>query len=33
VVQVKDANDRIIYQYKPEGHHVFSAQIARQVTA
>jgi penicillin-binding protein 1A len=32
VVQVKDDQDRIIYQFKPEGHRVFSEQIARQVT-
>ena len=32
VVQVKDENDRVIYQFKPEGHRVFSPQIARQVT-
>ena len=32
VVQVKDDNDRVIYQYKPEGHRVFTPQIARQVT-
>jgi penicillin-binding protein 1A len=32
VVQVKDERDRVIYQYKPEGHRVFSPQIARQVT-
>jgi penicillin-binding protein 1A len=32
VVEVRDENDRIIYQFKPEGHRVFSAQIARQVT-
>jgi len=32
VVQVKDEKDRVIYQFKPEGRRVFSAQIARQVT-
>jgi len=32
VVQVKDEKDRVIYQYMPEGHRVFSPQIARQVT-
>jgi penicillin-binding protein 1A len=32
VVQVKDEQDRVIYQFKPEGHRVFSPQIARQVT-
>ena len=32
VVQVKDDQDRVLYQYKPEGHRVFSPEIARQVT-
>jgi penicillin-binding protein 1A len=32
VVQVKDDKDNVIYQYKPEGHRVFTPQIARQVT-
>jgi penicillin-binding protein 1A len=32
VVQVRDDEDHIIYQFKPEGHRVFSPQIARQVT-
>jgi penicillin-binding protein 1A len=32
VVQVRDDQDRVIYQFKPEGHRVFSPQIARQVT-
>jgi penicillin-binding protein 1A len=32
VVQVRDEKDRVIYQYNPEGHRVFSPQIARQVT-
>lgn len=32
VVQVKDDKDHVIYQYEPEGHRVFSAQVARQVT-
>ena len=32
VVQVKDEKDRVIYQFQPEGHRVFSPQIARQVT-
>ena len=32
VVQVKDDQDRVIYQNQPEGHRVFSPQIARQVT-
>jgi len=32
MVQVKDDRDQVIYQYKPEGHRVFSPQIARQVT-
>ena len=33
VVQVKDEKDQVIYQFKPEGHRVFSPQIARQVAA
>ena len=32
VVQVRDDRDQIIYEYKPEGHRVFSPQVARQVT-
>jgi len=32
VVQVKDEKDNVIYQYQPEGHRVFSPQVARQVT-
>ena len=32
VVQVKDDKDNILYQFKPEGHRVFTPQIARQVT-
>ena len=32
VVQVMDEKGDIIYQYKPEGHRVFTPQIARQVT-
>ncbi len=32
VVQVKDENNNVIYQYQPEGHRVFSPLIARQVT-
>jgi penicillin-binding protein 1A len=32
VVQVRDENDQVIYQYKPEGHRVFTQQVARQVT-
>ncbi len=32
VVQVKDDKDRVIYEYKPEGHRVFSTQVARQIT-
>ena len=32
VVQVRDDKDRIVYQYQPEGHPVFTAQVARQVT-
>jgi penicillin-binding protein 1A len=32
VVQVRDDKDRVIYQFHPEGHRVFSPQVARQVT-
>jgi penicillin-binding protein 1A len=32
VVQVKDSRDNIIYQYQGERHHVFTPEIARQVT-
>jgi penicillin-binding protein 1A len=32
VVQVKDDRDRVLYQYEPEGHRVFSPEVARQVT-
>jgi penicillin-binding protein 1A len=32
VVQVRDSHDRIIYQYQPETHRVFTPQVARQVT-
>ena len=32
VVQVRDDEDRIVYQYQPEGHRVFTPQVARQVT-
>jgi penicillin-binding protein 1A len=32
VVQVKDDKDNVLYQFKPEGHRVFTPQIARQVT-
>jgi penicillin-binding protein 1A len=32
VVQVRDDKDRVIYQYEPEGHRVFTPQVARQVT-
>jgi penicillin-binding protein 1A len=32
VVQVRDDQDRVIYQYQPEGHQVFTPQVARQVT-
>jgi len=32
VVQVRDDRDRVIYQYEPEGHRVFTPQVARQVT-
>ncbi|MCE0484832.1 MAG: penicillin-binding protein [Methylacidiphilales bacterium] len=31
VVQVKDDHDRVIYQFQPEGHRVFTPQVARQV--
>ncbi len=32
VVQVLDDKDRVIYKYKGEAHHVFTPQVARQVT-
>jgi penicillin-binding protein 1A len=32
VVQVRDDKGRILYQNTPEGHRVFSPQVARQVT-
>jgi penicillin-binding protein 1A len=32
VVQVRDDQDRVLYQFKPEGHQVFTPQVARQVT-
>jgi penicillin-binding protein 1A len=32
VVQVRDDKNRIVYQYEPEGHRVFTPQVARQVT-
>ena len=32
VVQVLDDNDNILYKFQPEGHRVFTAQVARQVT-
>jgi penicillin-binding protein 1A len=32
VVEVKDDKDRVIYQYKPEGHRVFTPQVAREIT-
>jgi penicillin-binding protein 1A len=32
VVQVRDDEDHVLYQFKPEGHRVFTPQIARQVT-
>jgi len=32
VVQVKDDKDNVIYQYQPEGHRVFTPQVARQIT-
>ena len=32
VVQVRDDKNRVVYQYQPEGHRVFTPQVARQVT-
>jgi penicillin-binding protein 1A len=32
ILQVKDEDDNVIYQYEPEGHRVFTPQVARQVT-
>ena len=32
VVQVRDEKDRVIYQNQPDGHRVFTPQVARQVT-
>ncbi len=32
LVQVRDADDKVIYTYQPEGHRVFSEVVARQVT-
>ena len=32
VVRVLDDKDRVLYQYQPEGHQVFTPQVARQVT-
>jgi penicillin-binding protein 1A len=32
VIQVRDEHDRIIYQFQPENHRVFTPQVARQVT-
>ncbi|MEI9999651.1 MAG: penicillin-binding transpeptidase domain-containing protein [Verrucomicrobiota bacterium] len=32
VVQVRDENDNVLYQFQPEGHRVFTPQVARQVT-
>jgi penicillin-binding protein 1A len=32
VVQVKDEKDHVIYQYQPEGHRVFSPEVAREIT-
>jgi penicillin-binding protein 1A len=32
VVQVRDQDDNVLYQFQPEGHRVFTPQIARQVT-
>jgi membrane peptidoglycan carboxypeptidase len=32
VVRVLDDRNRVLYQYQPEGHQVFTPQVARQVT-
>jgi penicillin-binding protein 1A len=32
VTQVLDERNRVIYQYEPDAHRVFTAQVARQVT-
>jgi penicillin-binding protein 1A len=32
VIQVRDQDDNILYQFKPEGHRVFTPEVARQVT-
>jgi penicillin-binding protein 1A len=32
IVQVRDQDDNILYQFKPEGHRAFTPQIARQIT-
>jgi len=32
VVQVQDEKGRVIYENKPEGHRVFTPQVARQIT-
>jgi penicillin-binding protein 1A len=32
VVEVRDDKDRVLYKYEPEGHRVFTPQVARQVT-
>jgi penicillin-binding protein 1A len=32
VIQVRDQDDNILYRFQPEGHHVFTPQVARQVT-
>ena len=32
VVQVQDERGRVIYQNQPEGHRIFSPQVARQIT-
>jgi penicillin-binding protein 1A len=32
VVEVKDEKDNILYKYEPQGHRVFTPQVARQVT-
>ena len=32
IVQVRDQDDNVLYKFEPEGHRVFTPQIARQVT-
>jgi penicillin-binding protein 1A len=32
IIQVRDQDDNVLYAFKPEGHRVFTPQIARQVT-